>query len=191
MTTSQVFHDSLYRLQQIGQTIGVQLIRITELDEDNRYTARPIEFDASGETQFAGEETLVVTNLAEPADQSGEVPAGSEAIALDLEGRWVVFLAPASDEEETSGGCFPAEVIASLGNAAYTVREQSPTGAGTFAGKGGTQNVTAYNLAELSLGPGAAVDTGEIVLVKSMADTGSPTTTRFFFDHPAYAKYLN
>jgi len=191
MTTSKVFHDSLYRLQQIGQSIGVQLVRITELDEDNRYTARPIEFDADGETQVVGEDTLVVTNLAEPADQNGVVPADCEAIALDVEGRWVVFLAPASDEQEDAGGCFPAKVIASVGNAAYTVREQAPTGAGTFANKQGAENVTAYNLAELSLGPGAAVDTAEIVLVKSMADTGSPPTTRFFFDHPAYAKYLS
>jgi len=190
MTTSKVFHDSLYRLQQIGQTIGVQLIRITELDENNRYTARPIEFDANGETRFVGDDTLVVTNLAEPADQSGEVPAGAEAIALDVEGRWVVFLTPGTDQEGTAG-CFPAKVIASLGNAAYTVRRQSPTGAGTFADKQGAQDVTAYNLAELSLGPGAAVDTGQIVLVRSMDDTGTPPTTRFFFDHPAYAKYLD
>ena len=189
MTRTIPFHDSLYRLGQVGHAWGVQLVRIVELAADNRYTAVPIEFAPDGSTQQADEATLTVTNLAEPADQPGEVPADTEAVALDVEGRWIVFLKPA----QASGGSttFPAKVVQSLGGAAYSVLEQVCTGAGSFSDKSGAQAVTAHNLAELSLGPGAAVDDGTIVLVIVLTDTGQPPTVRFVFDHPAYAKYLD
>ena len=44
MTRAIPFHDSLYRLAQVGDAMGVQLVRITELLADNRYTAVPVEF---------------------------------------------------------------------------------------------------------------------------------------------------
>jgi hypothetical protein len=47
------------------------------------------------------------------------------------------------------------------------------------------------NLSELSLGPGAAVPVGQIVVVLATTDTGSPPTVRYHFDHPMYAKYLD
>jgi hypothetical protein len=189
VTRTVPFHDSLYRLGQVGQAWGVQLVRIVELVADNRYTAVPIEFASDGDTQEAEEGTLTVTNLAEPADQPGEVPADTEAVALDVEGRWIVFLKP----QPSAGGSstFPAKVLEALGSAAYSVLEQVCTGAGSFANKSGAQAVTAHNLAELSLGPGAAVDDGTIVLVTVLTDTGQPPTVRFVFDHPAYAKYLD
>lgn len=84
---------------------------------------------------------------------------------------------------------YPAKVIDSLGSAAYNVLEQVCTGAGTFADKGGASTLTAYNLAELTLGPGGAVDDDEIVMVTPIVDTGS--VTRYIFDHPVYAKYLD
>jgi hypothetical protein len=189
MSRTIPFRDSLYRLGQVGHAWGVQLVRIVELVADNRYTAMPVEFAPDGSTQQAEATTLTVTNLAEPADQPGEVPADTEAVALDVEGRWIVFLKPQQD----GGGStiFPAKVVESLGNAAYSVLEQVCTGTGSFANKSGAQAVTAHNLAELSLGPGAAVDDGTIVLVSVLTDTGQPPTARYVFDHPAYAKYLD
>ena len=50
---------------------------------------------------------------------------------------------------------------------------------------------SAKNLAELSLGTGAAVDTGSVVLVAAVLDQASPPNMRYTFDHPAYAKYLD
>jgi len=90
---------------------------------------------------------------------------------------------------EISFRTFPAKVVSSQGSAAYTVREQAITAAGSFVDKAGTSNVTAKNLAELTLGTGSAVDTGEIVLVTSVIDQAD--TVRYIFDHPTYAKYLD
>ena len=104
--------------------------------------------------------------------------------------KWaLVRVANASGGGSAGASVFPAKVVAAVSGAAYTVREQSCTGAGTFADKSGTSNVTAYNLAELSLGPGGAVAVGTIVLATAITDTGN--TTRYIFDHPVYAKYLD
>jgi hypothetical protein len=190
MTRTVPFHDALYRLAQVGDALGVQLVRILAVAQNNRYTAMPVEFASGGGTQQADEQTLTVTNLAEPADQTGQVPADTDAVAIDVEGRWIVFLRPESPTE-AAAAAFPAKIVSSLGGAAYGVLEQVCTGAGSFANKSGASQITAHNLAELSLGPGAAVNTGTIVLVISLTDTGSPPTLRYVFDHPAYAKYLN
>jgi len=185
MATNPAFRDALYRLAQVGERLGVQLVRITAQKSDNRYTARPLEFDEDGEAVFAEETTLTVTNLGEPADQAGQVPVGTDAVALDVEGRWVIFL------RQSETGTFPAKITDSQGSAAYTLREQVATGPGQFANKTGTSDITAYNLAELSLGPGAAVDNDTIVMVSLLLDTGDPPTVRYVFDHPVYAKYLD
>jgi len=185
MSENIPFHDALGRLAQAGATREVQLVRITELDEANRYTARPVEFAEDGSTEFVGTETLTVINLAEPADATGRVHSETDAVAIDVEGRWVVFL------DLPGAAIFPVKVVSSQGSAAYTVREQVPTGGGTFADKEGAANITAYNLAELSLGPGAAVDDDTILLVTALADEATPPTVRYYFNHPAYAKYLD
>jgi hypothetical protein len=177
--------DSLGRLWQASGRQGVQLVRVTGVQSGNVYTARPIEFAASGQTQFVGELTLSVTNLAEPAGAAGALPAGADALAIDVEGRWVIFVRQAS-----AAGAVVARVVASLGGAAYTVREQVPASGG-WADKTGAADITAWNLAELSLGPGAAVDDGTRVLVTLSTDGAVQPVTRYVFDHPAYAKYLD
>ena len=179
------YYDALGRWLEVAAGKAAQLVRITEHDEANRYTARPISFDASGGTETVGTETLTVTNLAEPADAGGQVQADTDAVAIDVGGRWVVFLRP------VGSAIFPAKITASQGSAAYTIREQIATGAGTFQDAAGATNLTAHNLAELSLGPGAAVDNGVIVLVLTIADNATPPNVRYVFDHPAYAKYLD
>jgi len=179
--------DSLYRLAQIGATLGVQLVRMTALSHDNVYAARPVEFDDDGDTKFVGNETFSVTNLAEPSDADGVIPAGTDAVAIDVEGRWIVFVRPPA----TGAAAFPAKVIGSTGGCGYTVREQVCTGFGQFADRQGAADLAAWNLAEMSLGPGAAIDDGTIVLVTTLTDSGSPPTLRYVFDHPAYAKYLD
>ena len=175
-------HDALGRLAQAGGRAGVMLFRLTGLEGGNRYTALPVEFDADGATEPASDEPVTVTNLAEPADADGAIPAGTEAVGVDVEGRWVVFLRP------VAAGAFPARILASAGGAAYTVREQLATGPGQFTDKPGAADATAHNLAELSLGPGAAVEDDTIVLVTALSHGAE---TRHVFDHPAYAKYLD
>lgn len=179
------YYDAMGRWAEVSASMAAQLVRITAHDESNRYTARPIAFDAAGGTEVVGDDTLTVTNLAEPTDTDGQVPTDTDAVAIDVGGRWIVFIRP------VGSAIFPARVTASQGSAAYTVREQAATGAGTFADAPGATNLTAHNLAELSLGPGAAIADDTIVLVLTIMDNGTPPTVRYVFDHPAYAKYLD
>ena len=185
MIDTALFYDGLGRLTQVGGATGVQLVRIGQVSQGNQYQARAIEFDEDGQSKYADENTLDVTNLAEPADVPGVVEQGTDAVAIDVEGRWVVFIRQA--ELVT----FPAKVIGSQGNAVYTLREQTVDTEGSFADKAGTSNITAKNLAELSLGPGAAVDDDTIVLVATLRDQSNPPNLHYVFDHPAYAKYLD
>ena len=185
MSEQTAYYDALGRWAQASASKAAQLVRITEHLAGNHYSARPIGFDAGGGTEIVGTESLSVVNLAEPADANGQVQPNTDSVAIDVGGRWVVFLRPAS------AASFPARVIASQGGAAYTVREQISTGPGTFANAPGATNITAHNLAELSLGPGAAVDDGALVLVLTVMDNGNPPMARYVFDHPVYAKYLD
>ena len=185
MTARTQFRDAFNWLAQVGGGVGAELVRITGLVQKNRYQARAVEFDADGRTQFAQTQTIEVTNLAEPADADGQVPSGTDAIALDVEGKWVIYVRPAGT------AMFPARVIDSSSGANYTVLEQVITAGGQFEDKTGAAEVTAVNLAELSLGPGAAVDDDTIVLVTTLTDTGSPPSLRYVFDHPSYAKYVD
>jgi len=126
--------------------------------------------------------------------QAGYLASGESGSALILwketgTGQKWALVKIGMPSAEPSMRTFPAKVVSSQGSAAYTVREQAITAAGSFVDKAGTSNVTAKNLAELTLGTGSAVDTGEIVLVTSVIDqTGG---MRYIFDHPAYAKYLD
>ena len=178
-------YDALGRWVQIGSTPVARMVRIVGHDEGNCYTAKPIAFNAAGEVEIISNETFTVVNLAEPSDSDGFVKPDTDAVALALDGKWVVFI------RQTSAVIFPARIISSQGSGAYTVREQVATGAGTFTDATGAADLTAYNLAELSLGPGAAVENDTIVLVMTITDNGMPPTTRYIFDHPVYAKYLD
>jgi hypothetical protein len=180
-----VYNDGFGRLVQAGSGGRVRLVRITALDADNRYTARPIEYDADGMLVYAGSEEWTVTNLAEPADMPGQIAVETDAVALDVEGRWIVHLSPAGT------ALFTARIVSSDGGAEYTARPQTWGPGGSPADKPGAVDVSAANLAELSLGPGGAVDVDTIVLVAPLADEDSPSGVRYVFEHPAYAKYLD
>jgi len=177
--------DALGRFVQAGPACGVRLVRLVELDENNRYTANPLEFDADGDVQVDTDVTLVVTNIAEPADQDGQLDADTDAVAVDVDGCWIICV------RQGGSAMFPAKVVSSSGGAVYSVREQKISAAGVFSDADDTTNVTARNLAELSLGPGAAVDNDTIVLVTTLSSAGSPPTLMYVFDHPTYAKYLS
>jgi len=186
--TRPKFHDSLYRLAQIGTTLGVQLVRLTGCRGDNRYDALPVEFDANGQTQVAENHSLTVLNLAEPADAPGELPVGSEAVAIDVEGKWVIFV---RESAGVASSARPARVIAvESGQARYRVCWQKCDAAtGAFQDIANEPTPVAVNLAELSFGRPAALDINTIVLVHAIEDTAG--VTRYVFDHPAYAKYLD
>ncbi|MBN1942724.1 MAG: hypothetical protein JW849_05450 [Phycisphaerae bacterium] len=177
-------------LVQAGAALGACLVRLVSLQAANRYTARRVEFADDGTTQFADDETLTVTNLAEPADTAGQLTADTEAVAIDAEGRWVIFIRLGGEGNGGATAQFPAKILSAQGGGLYTVREQALSPAGVFSDAPGATDVTARNLAELALGPGAAVPNDAIILATAIEDTGNPPTLRYVFDHPAYAKYL-
>ena len=78
---------------------------------------------------------------------------------------------------------FPAKIITSLDNGAYTVLEQAATGAGTLGNKSGASNITAYNASEKygasSTSPLAA---GDVVMV-------TPVGSYYWFDRPTNLMY--
>lgn len=185
--SQSTYYDALGRWAQASSSQVAQLVRLLAPESGNRYTAEPIAFTSSGQTEPPGGPTRTVTNLAEPSDGPGQVPANTDALAIDVGGRWVVFVRQSS----SGSGVFAARVIAALGGSGYTVREQSGGSGGTWADAPGALLVAANNLAEMSLGPGAAVDVGTLVMVTGLTDGGTPPTLRYVFDHPVYAKYLD
>jgi hypothetical protein len=190
MTRRSNYVDQLGRLVQVGsggESIS-RTVRLTSVWANNIYNARPIEFDETGQPQTVGQAMLRVTNLAEPADTPGVVLADGgtvDAVAMDLGGRWVVFIRRAWP------AMFPAKVISSQGSAVYTLREQAQAPDGTFSDAPGAAEIIATNLAELSTGQGGAIDIDTTVAVTSIIDTGQPATLRYIFSQAAYAKYLD
>lgn len=183
MSPKNNFRDSLRRLAQLGQATGLQLVRIKEQDDGNRYTADAIEFDADDDTQLVDDSQLTVVNLAEPADEDGQLPAGTNAVAVDVEGEWVVLVRP------TGTFLFAAQILYTFGNALYRVRPQVPVEENTFTTKSGGQDINACNLAELHLAETLGLDADIIVLVAALTTEGDPPTIRYVFDHPVHDEY--
>ena len=183
MAAKKSFRDALHRLAQLGQATGVQLVRVMDLDEGNRYTAEAIEFDSDGDTQSAGAGELTVINLAEPADDDGQLPADTNAVAIDVEGKWVILVRPAG------APVFAGKVLYTLGNCLYRIRPQVPVGENTFADKAGAQDINACNIAELGLVNPLGVDADSIVLVAALTTDSDPPTIRYVFDHPEYNEF--
>ncbi|MBI5723181.1 MAG: hypothetical protein HZA50_04425 [Planctomycetes bacterium] len=98
MATRKIIRDAFARYAQVGSPAGVQLVRLTELQGNNIYVARPIEFDQDGQAVFIGQSTMAVINLAEPAGEDGKLDLSADAVAIDVEGRWVVMAGPADGE---------------------------------------------------------------------------------------------
>lgn len=98
MATKKTIRDTFARYVQISSSAGVQLVRMTELQEKNIYTARPIEFDEDGQAVFIGQSTMSVVNLGELSDRDGSLHLPVDAVAIDVEGRWVVMVGPADGE---------------------------------------------------------------------------------------------
>jgi hypothetical protein len=85
-----------------------------------------------------------------------------------------------------------AKVLSASGSGVYTVRPQQwDATTGGMVDVAGAADLEAQNLAELSLGPGAAVDVGAVVLLSTITDGATPPAVRYVFDHPCYAKYLD
>ncbi len=185
---TDAYVDSFGRWAQLSGRCGVQLVRLTALEAANRYWAVPLELAAEGAAAPVADGALSVLNLAEPANQAGQLEAGLDAVALDVEGRWVIFVRPTAPGGST---VFLARVAAALDSGAYTVVEQQALADGGSVDREGGLSVTAHNLAERDLGPGDATPLDARVLVLTVSVPGEPPTAGYVFDHPLYARYLD
>lgn len=160
-----------------------RLVRLTAHVADNRYSACRLELDADGEL-VESQDTVEVLNLAEAEIPGGRLEDDFDAIAIDLEGRWVIAVQPAME-------LLAARVVANNSGAWYRVQPQTVTAAGTFADDTAAEELLAQNLAERTLGTGGGVDDDEIVLVKPLdASTATTLATSWAFEYPVYAKYM-
>jgi hypothetical protein len=182
MTNTTTFHDRLSRFAQAGPACGVRLVQVTSPAGGNRYDADQVQFNADGTTVLWGGQPFEVTNLAEPADSTGQLSVGDQAVAIDVEGRWVIFVRSAQ------AACSLARIVSAAGGAYYTVHEIAASGSG-FVDKPGAVDVQACNLAEATLGPGGAIDPGVQIILQAIPASGS-ANVNYVFDHPVYAKYL-
>jgi hypothetical protein len=183
MTNTTKFHDRLSRFAQAGPACGVRLVQITSLAGGNRYNADQVQFNADGTTSLWGAPTFVVTNLAEPAGASGQLSAGSQAVALDVEGQWVIFV------QAATAACCVARIVAAATGPYYTVHQMVASSTG-FVDRPGAVDIQACNLAEATLGPGGAIDAGTRIILQAIPSSDGSAGIQYVFDHPAYAKYL-
>jgi len=184
MIPNRTFRDSLHRLAQLGQATGVQMVCIKEAGASNRYTAEPVEFNEDGETQSAGAADITVVNLAEPADEDGQLPIGTNAVAIDVEGEWVVLV------QAEARQVFAARILYTFGDGLYRVRPQTPVGENTFEDKTGASDINACNVAELNIEETDGVLADTIVIVTALVTDSNPPTIRYAFDHPVEEEYL-
>jgi hypothetical protein len=182
MAMADATADRFRRFWRLGGRRDVRLLRLTGAIGGNVYEGEPVEFASDGSTMTTGEPAIEVTNLAESSAGAAALAEGAEVLAIDVEGRWVAYAAPAS------AATMLARVQSADGGASYTVVEQV-VAAGGFADAPGAAAVSAQNLAEIDLGPGAGVDSGAIVLVAASADGAGQV--HYLFDRPVYAKYLD
>jgi hypothetical protein len=183
MTNTTKFHDRLSRFAQAGPACGVRLVQVTALAGGNRYNADQVQFNTDGTTALWGGRPFLVTNLAEPASSGGQLSVGDQAVAIDVEGRWVVFVRSAQ------GASCVARVVAPTGASGYTVHEMVASGSG-FIDKPGAADIHACNLAEATLGPGGAIDAGTRIILQEIPAGDGSGAIQYVFDHPVYAKYL-
>lgn len=184
MTTSN-FHFALRRLAQEGSTACLRLVRIGSHQAANKYDAHILEVAADGSFQFSADPQITAVNLGESPSAGGNLHDGTDTVAMDVEGKWIVFITPAG------GASFPARIVQALSNENYTIREQAIDSSGLFTDAPGSADLTAANLAERSLGSGGAVPASQVVIVHVLAVGTSPALLKYAFDHPIYAKYLD
>lgn len=173
--------DQFSRWAQTGDRRDVRLVRLSSPALGNVYPAEVVTFTVDGGTTMTGEADVTVTNLAEPPDADGALAEGAEALAVDVDGRWVIFVA------RPNSATFLARVDQAHGAGVYTVVEQACS-SGIFSDATGAAGVSATNLAEIDLGSGRALDVDSLVLVLAVADADGQL--RYAFDHPVYARYM-
>jgi hypothetical protein len=122
------------------------------------------------------DDTLEVVNLAEPETSGGQVASGTPAVAIDVEGQWVVYARPFDKM------CFVGKVSSSLGDGVYSISPMDPTDDDDFAARGGTVN--AINLWEEIGTTSGSVLVGTYVLVTVVEAESDPTTMAYVFSHP-------
>lgn len=183
--TSTNFHFALRRLAQEGSATWLRLVRVGEHQGTNLYQGQFLEVLADGSLEPTTDLPVEVLDLGESPADGGKLPEGLDTVAMDVEGRWVIFVAPSGQAS------FPARVVQAVSVENYLVREQAVNAGGLFVDAPGAIDLPACNLAERSMGPGGAVSVGQVVIVHVVAGGGSVPQLTYVFDHAVYAKYMD
>ncbi len=181
------YRDMLGRFAQLGQSSGVQLVKLTSHLVGNVYGASVRTLDGEGDIVAADHTvSLEVINLAEAEDSDGQVPSDTPAVAVDLDGRWVVYVQTHPDQP------FVGELLYTSGTGLYGVRPQAPTGQSSPTSPVGFENhgmpIMATNLAELGMST-LGLEAGRMVIVHCVATADTPPLYHYVFDHPHEEEY--
>ncbi len=181
------YRDILGRFAQLGQSAGVQLVKLTSHIAGNTYSASVLTLDGEGAIAAADHTvSLEAINLAEAADSDGQILVDTPAVALDVEGRWVVYVQP------DPGRPFVGELLYTSGTGLYGVRPKAPTGQSSPTSPVGFENhgmpILATNLAELGMST-LGLEAGRLVIVHAMATADNPPLYYYVFDHPHEEEY--
>jgi hypothetical protein len=181
------YRDILGRFAQLGQSAGVRLVKLTSHVAGNVYEASVLTLDSQGGIMAAAHTTtLEVINLAEAEDSDGQIVTDTPAVAVDIEGRWVVYVQTHPNDP------FVGELLYTSGTGLYGVRPQAPTGQSSptspvdFENNGAT--IMATNLAELGMST-LGLETGRKVIIHAVPSTDTPPVYHYVFDHPHEEEY--
>jgi hypothetical protein len=150
----------------------IRRVQIAAATSGNEYQATVVR--TTDGAQPVSAESLQVTNLAEPVDQDGQLSTGTQAIALQVDGQWTVFVPTTS--------VFVGRIVTALGAGRYSIREQRYSETGTLDDAPEVAALAATNLAEVDVTPGDGLSPDTRVLVAAVPDTASPPTLHHVFD---------
>lgn len=155
----------------------------------NRYCVQLAEPGLPGDQPTPIENAFVsAVNVAESFDESGELEAGTVVLVWPSQGDYTFcFPRPVEPPEPTSNSYW-AKIVSGDGPI-YTVRRQAATDSESLQDASGAENVSAANVWELTVDPGAsaAVPVGAVVRVFEGPDADEQTR-RFFF-YPIHTVY--
>ncbi len=153
----------------------------------NRYTVQIATPGTSGQApQAISAEQVTATNLAEPFDEIGQLPAGTPLLLWPSAGEW--FCSQPVGGGEAIGDSYWAKVLSGSGPA-YTVRRQIAANANSFADADGAPAESAANTWELSVDPSATGNVPTSAIVRVWAEPDNSGTTQRFFTYPIHAVY--
>ena len=172
---------NIKQLIQVGTIQSLKLCKIKSLVINNKYSA--CELDNNSDQLAETENTFEVYNLAESPVQSGQLSTPTNALTMEIHGKYYVYIS------EGGSSVTLGKIVSSAGGAKYNIQPVTMRDTGQTDPASSTQ-ISAFNLAEMTVGPGGAVDNNTLVILHQIAASNSDDPINIF-SHTTYAKYLD